>query len=105
MDYYGPASFFDRGHYCILIKRPDGTQVNDLNAGSTFLLRLPGGFDSNRYHRAIGKKADIVSLLYRLCLAQRNSVIFFRGLLTERAIELDVFQEEYRIRIGNSRGQ
>ena len=37
--------------------------------------------------------------------AQRQGVVFFRCLLTEGAVELDVLQEEHRIWIGNRRGQ
>ena len=58
-------------------------EFDDLDAGPTLFLRLLRRLESDRDHRAIGEKADIAPLLYGLCLAERDRVIFFRGLLAE----------------------
>ena len=83
MDNYSAAGFLDRGDYSLFIERPDRAQIDDLNAGALLFLRLFRRLHGDGYHRAISKKAHIRSLLHRLCLAERNGIIFFRRLQAE----------------------
>src|SRR6266851_6173571 len=102
---YSAARLFNRGYYCLFVKRPDGAEVDDLDTRSELLLRLPGRLQRDLHHGPVGEDAHICALLQRFCLAKWNEVVILRRVLAERTIQFDVLKEEHRVRIGNGRGK
>src|SRR5258708_7332168 len=97
----GAARFLDGRDDRLFVKRPDGTQVDDFDAGAHFLLRLLRGFEGQWYHSTVGEETYVCALLYDSGFAKWDAIIFLRRLLAERAIELDVFEEKDRVGVLN----
>src|SRR5262245_13809153 len=80
---YSAARLFNRGYDCLLVKWPDGAQVDDFATRPELLLSLPGRLQSDLYHRPVSEDAHVSALLQRFCLAKGNEVVIFWCVLAE----------------------